>query len=452
MLRGSDVVLVLLTKSARESHWVNEEIMYALNRNTPVIPLKFEDNVEPHFGLRTVKCVDMYNDRCRSSNFPRLVETLHDFKNQNGCINRISFSNIPTHADGSGTDPFVTGSAVQGDLFVGRTDVVEAVVQRLTGPVLQSFSIVANRRMGKSSLFKQLSNYFSNYYSDNRRWVFIDIDMMSAKAHTPKAFMHALRRQFVKKLPTDCQSLIWNQDDDGELMYMVETIEDLCDEHVATVLLLDEWEEAHARPELNQMVDTLRALGGASNVALVTATSHELSSLYYVTQEFMKNAGYNPADTSTFSNIFRSKVMGTMPDDEWKQLVKQTFKRSQREIRARDLTLIGELAGGHPYFTQLAGSIVWNSIDDGSSEKQIRRKFIREAWPLFTELWHKITIGEQKSVLKHVLDIEVAHHLNTNTLNRIIEQLTTRGVLKTDGSIFSSVYADYIYDLVRNGG
>jgi len=223
----------------------------------------------------------------------------------------------------------------------------------------------------------------------------------------------------------------------------------LFEEDVATVLLLDEWENAHARPGLNQMVDTLRALGSASNIALVTATAHELISLYYITQEFMKNAGYNPADTSAFSNIFRSKVMGGMSDNEWVQLLRQSFERGRREIRERDITLISELAGKHPYFTQLAGSIIWRSIDDGSSESQIRQRFFKEAKPIFMELWHKITVEHQKEVLKHVLEIEVAHHLSTNTIDQGIEHLTTRGVLKKDGSIFSTAYADFIYDLER---
>jgi hypothetical protein len=451
MLRGSDIAILLLTQSARDSRWVNEEFMFAINHNTPVIPVKLEKNVKLPFGLQTVQYVDMSDDNSWTLNYPELVATLRNYQNQSDHIDTIAHPTEMAYAGDTGTDPFVTGSALRGELFVGRTDVVRAIVQRLTGPVLQSFSIVANRRMGKTSLFKQLVSHHSHYFSSDRQWVFIDIDMMSAKAHTPKAFMHTLRRQLEKKLPVDYLSLLWNQNDSGELLYMVETLENLYAENVATVLLLDEWEEAHARPEMNQMVDTLRSLGSASNVALVTATSHELISLYYVAQEFMENAGYNPADTSAFANIFRSKIMGAMPDNEWQQLVQQAFERRQREVRARDLTLIGELAGGHPYLTQLAGSIVWKSIDDDSSENQIRQRFFKEARPVFMELWHKITIENQKEVLKHVLDIEKAHHLNTDTIDRIIEQLTARGVLKIDGSIFSTAYANFINDLVRNG-
>ena len=95
--------------------------------------------------------------------------------------------------------------------------------------------------------------------------------------------------------------------------------------------------------------------------------------------------------------------LGTLPNHEWQKMVSDTFARSHRDLRPSDLRLIGELGGGHPYFTQLAGSIVWNSIDEGWSEADIHHEFQREAEPIFTDMWHKETVEHQANVLRQIL-------------------------------------------------
>src|SRR6266498_500155 len=82
VLRSSDVVLLLLTKASRDSRWVNEEIVYALELGKRVIPLKLEANIELPFGLKTVQYIDM-SDRNKSlqgyQNLVNLLRTLdHD--------------------------------------------------------------------------------------------------------------------------------------------------------------------------------------------------------------------------------------------------------------------------------------------------------------------------------------------------------------------------------------
>jgi len=86
-------------------------------------------------------------------------------------------------------------------------------------------------------------------------------------------------------------------------------------------LLLDEWEEVQARIELNEFVNSLRSLGSASQLAMVTSTAHELVDLYVTAKGLMNRAGKDPSGTSPFYNIFKAPIfLGAMPDAEWQSL------------------------------------------------------------------------------------------------------------------------------------
>jgi len=57
----------------------------------------------------------------------------------------------------------VAGDPVEGDLFVGRGEVIKQLEELwLTNGQLQSVALDSHRRMGKTSILKNLPNYLGN--------------------------------------------------------------------------------------------------------------------------------------------------------------------------------------------------------------------------------------------------------------------------------------------------
>jgi hypothetical protein len=326
------------------------------------------------------------------------------------------------------------------------------VIQRVAGEELQSISIVANRRMGKTSLLAHLQNaqgeQFPKRYS---QWAFVYIDMQSARARTVKGFMRAMRASLVRDLPDELHELLWKEERDGVLTSLEESIEELRAEEVAIVVLLDEWEEVQAHIELNEVVDSLRTLINAGHMAAITATAHELNKLYEVSRQFMSNAGKRPTDTSQIHPLFTTTYLGLMPTAEWQAVITDAFGRGQRDLRASDLRVIGELAGGNPLLTQMAGSLLWESLDEGWGEAELRARFVAQAEQTFRDWWHKEYVEHQQETLRHVLGLPFAHDPapSSNILSSAISQLKLRGLLDEAGNVFARPFADFIFNLPR---
>jgi len=129
-------------------------------------------------------------------------------------------------------------------------------------------------------------------------------------------------------------------------------------------------------------------------------------------------------------------------------LVQTAFERSKRDIRPRELKLIGKLSGGLPYFVQLAGYQVWKGIDEGWDDTEITGYFVTEAEVIFRELWQRETVPHQHAFLYDLLGVRVAN-LSQNERDTTENKLKDRGILRPDGTIFSDVYADFIRRLSR---
>lgn len=445
VLRASDVVLLMLTKASTISHWVNEEIVTALEAKKIIIPLKLEADAQAPFGLKTVQYIDFSNDNLRILNYPRLRERLQQIQVEvDHPLPVIAVP--PEYTSAEGSNPFVYGSRVKEDLFFGRAEAIKDVVQRVGAAQLQSVSIVANRRMGKSSFLNYLHKMGKRHFPAKQNWTFVYLDMMSARAKTIPNIMATFRSFFLRNLPENLHEFIW-RDGDTSLSSFETCIEDLHNEGVSVVLLLDEWEDVQAQIELNEFVNSLRSLGSASQLALITSTAHELVDLYVTSKGLMNRAGKDPSGTSPFYNIFKAPLfLGAMPDNEWQGLVETAFTRSHREIRPRDMKLIGNLSGGLPYFVQLAGFLVWNGIDEGWSEADISMRFSQESEGIFRELWQRETVPNQHRILLERMGVRSAD-LNQNEVDEAVRKLQVRGILNAQGELFSKAYADFIRHL-----
>lgn len=76
MIKEADVVLLLLTKSAASSAWVNQEIGFAIAMQKPVWPLAMEEDIQPRGLISTTQSYSLFDWSDPSRTISKLVEAL----------------------------------------------------------------------------------------------------------------------------------------------------------------------------------------------------------------------------------------------------------------------------------------------------------------------------------------------------------------------------------------
>ncbi len=422
VIRRSDFIIVLLSRAASRSADVRNEVAFALELRKPIIPVLLEPDAQAFPEIRDKPAVELYRgwDAGRASLFARLQEQ------DSAAASSVSPTALFTpkvEAMSAESNPFVYGSAVRDDLFVGRRQALSLISARIGGE-LQSVSVVANRRMGRTSLLNYVTRRYRQLFPAEHTWAVVYIDMMDVRAHTIAGIMRVLRRGIAQRLGRD----LWDEKYDGSIGIMAEQFEELAEAQVRLVLCLDEWETVMAHSELDSLIEQLRSSGSMARLGMVVSTTHELS-------ELTEQGGLS----SPFYNIFETAYLGLMPAPEWEELVRKAFERGGREAEPRAMALVGELAGGHPYLTQLAGSLVWDAQDGGWEEAQIREQYRHRARVIFTNIWHRQSEA-QKNVIRESLGIGSP----TAEPKDVWDGLKRRGVLTQTGEVFCKPFADYV--------
>ncbi|MBN2470659.1 MAG: toll/interleukin-1 receptor domain-containing protein [Anaerolineae bacterium] len=323
--------------------------------------------------------------------------------------------------------PFVTGVAVRPERFIGRQDILDQIcVQMVEG--LRSISVVADRRMGKTSLLTYLASEFSRMQLASLEKAAVYINMQDARTQNLEGIMRLLRRRITEQLPPLLP--LWTAQQDGDFMALAESLEDLHGEGIGLILLLDEWEMVMAHPDLNDLVEHLRYAGSISQIGMVVATAHELT-------ELTASGGV----TSPFFNIFLPLTMGLMPRAEWTTLVSEAYRRGGRQVTDRELDQIESLAGGHPALTQMAGTVLWQAREAGWGADEIYDRYVDHAASTLRSIWARLN-REERAAVCEALGIVGSERASVATR----ERLKRRGVLKASGEVFCDPFARIVLD------
>jgi hypothetical protein len=137
--------------------------------------------------------------------------------------------------------------------------------------------------------------------------------------------------------------------------------------------------------------------------------------------------------TSPFYNIFSQQWLGLLAPTEWQSLVKKNMA-----IDSDGLDFIEQMAGGHPFFTQIAASSLWDAqAQDKVDYAQLRQNLWFEFLPHLQYLWRKLNVDQQAILLQMAKS-------DTNGLDPMhIAALERRGVVR-QGRPFSRLFAEMI--------
>jgi len=315
--------------------------------------------------------------------------------------------------------PFQYGTSVSASHFYGRSKQILDVKNRIGAISPQCISIIGHRRSGKSSLLRYVKERTNAFCSAYQKPLIAHLDLQDKRFHTPVGIVEELRRTI------DKQGLKpWQREANEDDFAVGEVLSRLRDGGFRVIMLLDEFDSIRDRIEhFQDWGEDARAKCTAGLFTLAIASKRPLNELY---------SAHNLC--SPFANIFTETTLGALEDEAWRKLVKDGFHRTQKNKKV-DFDLIEELAGGLPYYTQMAAALLWQDSDP----KHVREKFKDQADERFDELWKELTPSEQDAI-KQAAGIKGL----AGPSPAVIKDLERHGLLRPDFRLFSSAFAEFV--------
>lgn len=325
----------------------------------------------------------------------------------------------------TGINPFEFGNPVQAKHFYGRQRAIADVKNRIGAISAQCINIVGQRRNGKSSLLRYIRERTEVFCVPQQKPLIVTLDLQNRRLHTPEGIIKELRRSIIKYTQIEPWSEEANQE---PYEYEVEDgLIDLRDRGYRLIVMFDEFE--CIGQHLEQFQDwggDWRAKAGNQLFALVIASKRPLSEIYNIMRL-----------ESPFGNIFNQTILGALEEDAWRSLVLDGFKEGNNLGMQGLVSLqwIDEIAGGLPYYTQMAAALLWQH---GELE-QAEAEFIFQATPRFQELWEDLTVQEQHA-LRHFAGISGLSYPSL----AISKNLQRHGLLRLDNRLFGSAFTEFV--------
>ena len=318
-------------------------------------------------------------------------------------------------------NPFTLNPVTAESAFTGRKREIDFVLKRLSSPGTGSISIVGNRRIGKTSLLRYLATREHSLLPRSQEFRFLYLDFFSTHARSISEVMRLLRQAWDQQ----GEDQLWSPEADGSLIELAEGFSGQAEKGVLVILCLDEFDTVFAYPELEPFLNVLRSVASQGIIGIITASQNRLIDLE------LSNKRVSP-----FADIFAVLTLGLMPTNEWKTFVRDGFALSGQQVSDDQIKLIGELAGGHPYLTQIASALVWEFSDDVAAA---RHKFQEAARPIFRDFFLRDTLPHNHLWLQ-MLSIGI----NPPLRERVRQDLQQRGLLTAEGKLFSQSFSDFI--------
>lgn len=320
----------------------------------------------------------------------------------------------------TGANPFIVGTTVPAERFYGRVAPREHIKNRLGGNVSECVSVVGMRRSGKSSLLRYIRERIHEFCLPDHL-VMVPLDLQDSRFHTPAGMIEGLRRGIEKANG----HAPWQLGENNDLWAIHDGLERLRDEGKRLLVLIDEFEQIGQRlDQFQHWGDDWRSKASAGLLTMVIATLRPLDDIY-------THCGL----TSPFGNVFTRTSLGQLEPEAWHKLVRDGFAAAGNSISEHELLFVDDLAGGMPFYTQLAAAALWQHGD----QTRARGEFVQQATPRFAELWRDLH-DHERHALRH------AAGLPGFTLPTVAQRawLQDYGLLRADGHLFSSAFADFV--------
>lgn len=257
-------------------------------------------------------------------------------------------------------NPYVAGLPIQGEKgFFGRQDILRTVQKELSNPGTNVLLLFGQRRIGKTTLLKQLHRLLP---SDKFLPVFFDLMDRAGRTlgEVLTELAEAILDTLAEKLPNLAKSNIkWPEMDETDNTghafehFFMETLLKTIGSR-RPIILLDEFDV------LDTNMDGLpREMATKSLFEFLRKLMSKHNQLAFVFA-----MGRNPEDLSqqNYAATFKSSItipIGVLEPKDARSLVLQAQEDGTLQITESALNRILDLTGCHPYFTQLLCQRIW---------------------------------------------------------------------------------------------
>lgn len=276
--------------------------------------------------------------------------------------------------------PYIIGTIVKNrDMFFGRTE----ILARLHDATRKSSSIavVGLRRIGKSSLLW----HFVHHTELPANSLVVYVDLHDPHTTTVPGLLATILNEFATQLNRA------NYQNVEPLSQFSEEIEKIRDTGYRPTVCLDEMEKLLQRDCFDRgFFEGLRYLGSHEKLAFITASAARL-------EDIIRHDNI----TSPFTNIFMQQNLTGLDKEAVYELLTVPFRNAGRPVPPPShLERAKQLAGNHPLFLQIAGSLLWQY--GGDNLKWFSEQFRQEAREPMRRIWYALSPNEQTAVMRIV--------------------------------------------------
>jgi len=411
-IQQSKIFLLIFSSNSNQSQHVLDELNFAISQKASILPIRVE-NLEPDgalgLHLSSRQWLDAYDPPWESHIRDHLIQSVSSnlgFEIDEKNILVPEEIKRDRKKQKTINNPFTFGNPIRdSERFIGRTEDIRQITNRLLSSARESTSIVGERRIGKTSLLKYLTNpeVAESFGLKNDEFCIVYIDFQGLNDITPQRFWQRVMRLMARTMKSSDRKEIFkdlSKQEYIDLFDLEDLFENIGSDGTHVVLLMDEFEYVTQNPNFDaDFFGGLRSLAIHYNLSLVPATRRELVELCH--SEEIKG--------SPFFNIFATVVQKPFSSQETDTLINNYTKTAGIVFSPKEVNFIRQVGGGYPFFVQMIGYYLVAGKNDGLKGTTLFdyaiAEFNQQAEPHFSYIWKHASESE-KITLVTVMALE----------------------------------------------
>ncbi|MBU7025460.1 MAG: ATP-binding protein [Theionarchaea archaeon] len=310
-------------------------------------------------------------------------------------------------------NPFIFGKPVKNDKFYNRKEEIETAIGFIRS--LQSFSVIGERRIGKTSFLVHIlsKERLSEHNMDPEKYIVVYFSISSLYKPTEDTFVKTIVKNIQEKTEIEIKSV--------DVFETLKTlVENLASDDKNLIIALDEFEII--APILGDFSPQLRHIFQLPNVVAITASQKTIGEL-------------SPDGTaSPLFNIFSNLSLGLFSKEETEDMIKDMFHKGEQELREDEVSFLADLSGGNPWLIQLLGFHYFNKE---MTRGEFENKMLDQLKDVFEGYWKHLSKEEREFLL----------NVETSNNNHVGHNLEKKGFVIRENRkwrIFSPLFQKFL--------
>jgi len=324
-------------------------------------------------------------------------------------------------------NPFKYGVVVTGEDFVDRKEEIEILKKNLLAG--QNIILYSSRRLGKTSLMKQVMNLFPKQVIP----IYMDFFGITSKKALVKKMLNELMitaypkltmlRNEIQKLLSKITVKIILVKDNVELE--IKTGENILDEELEELFDLPEKIAEKKGKRIIVMFDEFQDISELGTVKIEKIMRskfqhHKNVSYLFVGSKTNMMRMLFDDPTHAFYRFGKEMKLSNIPKEEFAQFIKTKFEQTGRNIGVQTIDKILSFTDGHPYFTQKLCQQIWYdasmTVDENIVTNAIQ-KITRTGADFYEQIWTSLT-QTQRRLLTGLSTEPSANRYTQNFINK----------------------------------